>query len=457
MLRFFQGVSEGPLPDRGPLAALLAPAVALGGSPRSKNNPATTANTALVDLRLGEALVLLPLVALIFALGAFPGLITSKLERSDGTVYVVAAPIPWHPLLAVPPARADGTVSTLTLHVVAQPRPTQNETTEQTRRSQRPEIKTQRTRRQTREDQRQTGIGSALIDWKGREDGNAGISDSRDGSTTSRPMASRSGMSRPARESRSSCCTGESSPTARSGRIAFSAGEATSGGLAEHFRVIAPDTRGHGRTLNPSAVLTFPDFAEDVIALAQALRLEKPLICGFSDGGITATLVGIIAPELPRAIVNLAGLDMFDPDPNSASRVMNRAWLGGDPHATKASTEAPSLPAGMMQKVVEDYEPTQGRGYVKTYFDQIFDLWIQPTAYTTDDLAKIAAPALILVGDREGGLPVEEAVAAYRKLPHGEMGVIPGVDHGITPLACTLALDFLLRKASDGDAARTAS
>src|SRR5579863_4168519 len=86
------------------------------------------------------------------------------------------------------------------------------------------------------------------------------------------------------------------------------------GQFAERFRVIAPDTRGHGRTLNPSDALTFLDFAGDVIALIQALKLEQPLICGFSDGGITATLVGIVAPELPRAIVNLAGLDMFDPD-----------------------------------------------------------------------------------------------------------------------------------------------
>jgi pimeloyl-ACP methyl ester carboxylesterase len=218
------------------------------------------------------------------------------------------------------------------------------------------------------------------------------------------------------------------------------------GRFAEHFRVIAPDTRGHGRTLNPTGVLTFPDFAADVIALSQALQFEKPVICGFSDGGITATLVGIVAPELPRAIVNLAGLDMFDPDPDSPSRVMNRIWLGGDPHATKTKVGGPDLPSAMIQKVIEDFEPTQGPGYVKRYFDQLFDLWILPTAYTIADLPKIAAPILILVGDRESGLPVEEATAAYRKLPRGEMGVIPGTEHGIAPLACTVALDFLLRQ-----------
>jgi pimeloyl-ACP methyl ester carboxylesterase len=217
------------------------------------------------------------------------------------------------------------------------------------------------------------------------------------------------------------------------------------GRFAEHFRVIAPDTRGHGRTLNQSGVLSYPVFAEDVIALIRALHLEQPLLCGFSDGGITTALVGIMAPDISRAIVNLAGLDMFDPDPDSPSRVMNRTWLGGDPHATRANSAPPDLPPGMQQKFLADFEPTQGAGYVKAYFDQLFDLWTVPMAYTTTDLAKVTAPTLILAGDRETALPVEEAVTAYRTLPRGELGVIPHAEHGITPLACTMALDFLLR------------
>lgn len=217
------------------------------------------------------------------------------------------------------------------------------------------------------------------------------------------------------------------------------------GRFAEHFRVIAPDTRGHGRTLNPSGILSYPDFAADVIALIQALHLEQPFLCGFSDGGITASLVGIMAPDIPHAIVNLAGLDMFNPDPESTARVMNRTWLGGGPHATKAKSTWPDLPSTMGQKLIPDYEPTQGTGYVTAYFNRLFDLWTVPMAYTTADLAKITAPTLMLVGDRETALPVEEAVAAYRTLPRGELGVIPDAEHGITPLACTIALDFLLR------------
>lgn len=219
------------------------------------------------------------------------------------------------------------------------------------------------------------------------------------------------------------------------------------GRFAEHFRVIAPDTRGHGRTLNPSGALSFPLFAEDTLALIQALHLERPLLCGFSDGGITASIVGITAPEVPRAIVNLAGYDTFNPAPDA--RIAARTWLGGgDPQATRTNLVWPEPPSPMEQKRIDDYEPTQGPGYVKTYFENIFDLWTTPTPYSTDDLAKITAPTLILVGDRDEFCTLEEGVAAYRKLPRGEMAVMPGAGHGITPQACTLALDFLRRQSS---------
>jgi pimeloyl-ACP methyl ester carboxylesterase len=66
-----------------------------------------------------------------------------------------------------------------------------------------------------------------------------------------------------------------------------------------------------------------------------------------------------------------------------------------------------------------------------------------------DDFAKIVAPTLILVGDRDEFCSVEEGVSTYRALPRGELGVIPGIEHAITPLVCTVALDFLRRHARE--------
>ena len=82
--------------------------------------------------------------------------------------------------------------------------------------------------------------------------------------------------------------------------------------LAEHFRVIAPDMRGSGMTQHPGGPITYELLADDIVALIDTLGLDRPLICGFSDGGQLASIVGIRNPESARAIVNHAGYDLFN-------------------------------------------------------------------------------------------------------------------------------------------------
>ena len=78
------------------------------------------------------------------------------------------------------------------------------------------------------------------------------------------------------------------------------------GTLAEHFRVIAPDTRGSGKSVHPGGPIPAALLADDVAALIEALNLDRPLICGFSDGGETATLVGMLPDSVRDIFVGLA-------------------------------------------------------------------------------------------------------------------------------------------------------
>ena len=83
MLRFFQGVMEGPTPTTGAVAEALA-----AGETRAPRRQRGTAGTlaarsvALPDLRWGEFVILLPLLALIVALGIVPGILTTRIEPS---------------------------------------------------------------------------------------------------------------------------------------------------------------------------------------------------------------------------------------------------------------------------------------------------------------------------------------------------------------------------------------
>jgi pimeloyl-ACP methyl ester carboxylesterase len=50
------------------------------------------------------------------------------------------------------------------------------------------------------------------------------------------------------------------------------------------FRVVAPNTRGHGRTANPSGAMSYGLLADDVAALIGALGLDRPPVHGYSIG-----------------------------------------------------------------------------------------------------------------------------------------------------------------------------
>ena len=222
------------------------------------------------------------------------------------------------------------------------------------------------------------------------------------------------------------------------------------GALAERFRVIAPDTRGCGRTRHEGGVVTFDQLADDVLALADALDLAAPAICGFSEGGTTATIAAIRSPRRWSAVVNHAGYDLFNPA--ASSFAMMRQMFGGSPTATRTDPEAVERAFGTspeMRATLEilkmDQDAGGGPGYWKTYLSLAFERATRSPGYTFDDLARISAPTLILTGDRDHFCSTEEGVTAFRRIPRAELGVLPAVGHFIPPQAIELTTDFIRR------------
>ncbi len=72
--------------------------------------------------------------------------------------------------------------------------------------------------------------------------------------------------------------------------------------LKKHFTVYAIDTRGHGKS-SPVDELHYEDMANDVYEFICKLNLEKPIVYGFSDGGIVALILAIKHPEVISRIV----------------------------------------------------------------------------------------------------------------------------------------------------------
>lgn len=218
--------------------------------------------------------------------------------------------------------------------------------------------------------------------------------------------------------------------------------------FAEHFRVIAPDLRGCGTTINPGRPsISYEQLVDDALGLIDALGLDRPLICGFSDGATIATIAGIRSPGSIRAIVNHAGYDLFNPQ--APSMAMARHVLGGSPDATEADPGAAERffeSSDQMRPLLAGMRAERGESWT-TILTQTFERITTSPGHTFADLPAITAPTLVLTGDRDGFCSVEEAAAAYRGLADGELGILPGQGHVITPSAVQLTIDFLRRHA----------
>jgi pimeloyl-ACP methyl ester carboxylesterase len=220
--------------------------------------------------------------------------------------------------------------------------------------------------------------------------------------------------------------------------------------FAERYRVITPDSRGHGRTANPGGAMSYRLMADDVAALAQALALSKPLICGYSDGGQVTLEIGMRYPDLPQAlIVGGAYIELTE-----ESRVWVESILG-DARSPDVDTERFARDNA---KWAAELQATHGPDNWKTLLKQIKPLWNATLNYSSEDFARVVAPTLVILGDRDGLVSVEEATQMYRLLPNAELAVLPGAEHtdfifspAKVALFQPLLLDFLLRHSAAVD------
>jgi pimeloyl-ACP methyl ester carboxylesterase len=223
--------------------------------------------------------------------------------------------------------------------------------------------------------------------------------------------------------------------------------------LAARFRVITPDTRGCARTDHTgSGAISFALLADDLEALIEALELERPLIAGFSEGAITATILAVRAPHSVSAVVNHAGHDFFNP--HAPSYQIMRQVFGGSADATRTDPDSferffsqSEQMRAMFDLMKADQDEARGTGYWRTYCELAFDRTTRWPGYAFADLGKIEAPTLILSGDRDDFCSVEDAITAYRALRYGELAILPDTGHVITAAAVDAMAEFLERQA----------
>lgn len=207
--------------------------------------------------------------------------------------------------------------------------------------------------------------------------------------------------------------------------------------MAASFRVVMPDSRGHGKTTNPGGTLSYPQMADDVVAFSEALGLVKPVVVGYSDGGQIGIELGLRHPGFARALVLGGTVTELTPAYLELLAKMGITRVGEADVETMRATFGDDLFDTMVVRAHADW---------RTFVKEIATLWITLPTYSKDMLAKIATPCLVICGDRDPPC-LDAALPLVRALQRAELAVVPHSRHGAAskPMFWANVLDFLQR------------
>ena len=200
--------------------------------------------------------------------------------------------------------------------------------------------------------------------------------------------------------------------------------------LAERYRVIVPERRGHGRTHDVAGPITYEIMAADTAAFLEAVGTGAAHLVGWSDGAVVGMLVALRRPELVRKLVVIGQYFNFDGEV-PAFREMIKHW-GND------------LPDELHEAY--DRVSPDGPEHFPVVREKIMKMWREEPDIALTELAGVRAPTLVMQGD-DDIVEVEHSAALATTLPDAQFAVVPGASH-IVPLekpdlVSRLILDFL--------------
>jgi len=212
------------------------------------------------------------------------------------------------------------------------------------------------------------------------------------------------------------------------------------------YHVIAHDRRGHGRSGQSWDGNDMDTYADDLLELFVHLKVKNATLVGHSTGGgevarfvgrhgtervAKAALVSAITPVLGQSESNPDGvpLEVFDNFRSLMS--LNRAQFFLE--VAKGPFFGFNRPGANVSQGLIDSWWLQGMlGGFKSSYDSVKAL--SETDFS-EDLKKMDIPVLVIHGDDDQIVPVNNSHKAVELLPKGQLKVYPGASHALPDLA----------------------
>jgi len=202
--------------------------------------------------------------------------------------------------------------------------------------------------------------------------------------------------------------------------------------LANHFKVIAVDSPGHGRS-EQTDTLSFELMSNYISEMIDLLKFDSVYIIGYSDGGITALLLAAQRPEKVKKVIASGA--------NSRMDGLQSEVLG------YLSLLSPEFIEANQKEWLKDYQSkTPEKDNWEKYITDMKKMYSKEVLITKQILSNISAKVLLVYGDKDL-IKLEHGLELYHTIHGSKFCVIPNTPHEVfsnePELVNKIALRFL--------------
>lgn len=197
--------------------------------------------------------------------------------------------------------------------------------------------------------------------------------------------------------------------------------------LSERFRLLRPDTRGHGGSPVPPAPYSIDDLGRDVLALLDRLELGRVSYCGLSIGGMIGMWLASEAPERVERLALCSTSALLGPKEMWDQRIETVREQGVG--ALVDSVIGNWFTSPFFETGGEEVEQTRrmlastpAEGYVGCCV-AVRDMDLRSR------LGDIRAPTLIISAEGDSSTPPEHGAFIHDSIPGSRFEVIPQAAH----------------------------
>lgn len=214
--------------------------------------------------------------------------------------------------------------------------------------------------------------------------------------------------------------------------------------LADRYRVLAMDVRGHGRSRAGSDGFGRKVAARDVAAVVEHFDLRDAIIVGHSMGGmILMEYAGDFPDHLAERVAGLVFMDTAAyqllprpalPIAQALGRRVRRRLEAGRPIPQRPVGED-DLSWFMTRMAFGSRPPARAVDQVRRFLEEVPQSTSLPSGIdlldhdARDALRATRTPSMVLVGSRDTLTPVWAARRVARFLPRSRLEILPGAGH----------------------------